>query len=93
MLQLAHGQQLLAIQALTKIYRGKWILVESTISTASQSCLKNMMVTVRFKIFLFKIKKVMTNKIRNDIATNFPHQIYFFFKLSLIQELSTCVRS
>lgn len=35
----------------------------------------------------------MTNKIRKDIATNFPHQIYFFFKLSLIQELSTCVRS
>lgn len=56
MLQLAHGQQLLAIPALTKIYRGRWILVASTISTASQSCLKNMMVTVGFKIFLFKIK-------------------------------------
>lgn len=35
----------------------------------------------------------MTNKIRRNIATNFPHQSYFFFIFSLIQELRTCVRS
>lgn len=37
-----------------------------------------MMVTVRLKIFVFKIKKIMTDKIRKDITANFPHLGFFF---------------